>query len=116
MRNRGYNVALGAQPTARSGAISYTASPISFILRPALNFRLKKRVYLYTGAYFSYQMFTKNVKRNYKLISNLGETYSSLYNTASDLVTEDFGLNLGLRIFLGNSKVYYEKMDYKYLD
>ncbi len=104
LRTRGYDVALGVHPANNSGKISYTTGSIGFIVRPAINIRIKKRVHLNLGAYYSYQSFNNKTVDNYKLIDKMGSSYSSLLNTVSTTVASNMGINVGLRYFIGMPK------------
>ena len=104
MHIRGYSVALGVKPTINSGSSSYTTGSIGFMLRPAVSVRLTKRIHANLGAYYSYQSFDNHPVDNYKVTSNMGATYSSLLNSVTKSVVTNFGLNVGLRYFIGTPK------------
>ncbi len=100
LRSRGYNVALGVKPGNNSGTVSYTTGSIGFILRPAVNVRLTKRMHLKLGAFYTYQSFNNKTVNN-NLIDNMGTKYNSLLNTVSTSVNSTMGINIGLRYFIG---------------
>lgn len=104
LRSRGYNVALGVKPNNNSGTVNYTTGSIGFMVRPAINVRVAKRIHLNLGAYFSYQSFNNKTVDNYKIIDKMGTTYSSMLNTVSTVVNTNAGLNVGLRYFIGEPK------------
>jgi hypothetical protein len=104
LRSRGYNVALGVKPTNNSGTVNYTTGSIGFILRPTVNVRMTNRIHLNLGAYITYQTFENKTMSNYRLVDNMGGTYSSMLNTVSSSTNTSFGLNLGVRYFLGTPK------------
>ncbi len=104
LRARGYNVALGVKPTTKSGTVNYTTGSIGFILRPTVNVRMTNRIHLNLGAYATYQTFKNTTASNYRLVDNMGTTYSSMLNTVSSTDNMSFGLNLGVRYFLGTPK------------
>jgi hypothetical protein len=104
LHSRGYNVALNVKAKDRSGTLSYTTGSIGFVLRPAVNVRLTKRIHANVGAYMSYQTFENSTASNYRLIDNMGTSYSSMLNTVSSNTVTTIGLNLGLRYFFGTPK------------
>jgi ABC-type uncharacterized transport system substrate-binding protein len=104
LHSRGYNVALGVKPNNNSGTVSYTTGSIGFIVRPAVNVKLAKRVHLNLGAYFTYQSFNNKTVDDYKIVDKMGSTYSSMLNTVKTTVNTSFGLNVGLRYFIGEPK------------
>ncbi len=101
LQKRGYNVALGVKPNNASGTISYTTGSVGFILRPAFNVRVTNRLHLNLGAYVSYQSFKNKTVDNYRMVDNMGKTYSSLLNTVSATTATTLGLNIGVRYFIG---------------
>ena len=104
LRLRGYNVALGVKPTNNSGTVNYTTGSIGYIIRPAINIRLMERVHLNLGVYYMYQSFNNNTVNNYRMIDNMGKTYSSMLNTVSTMTSSTMGINVGLRYFIGEAK------------
>lgn len=100
----GYNVGLGIKPNNNSGTINYTTGSIGFMVRPAINVKLAKRIHLNLGAYFSYQSFNNKAVDNYKIVDKMGTVYSSMLNTVSSTTNTNMGLNVGLRYFLGEPK------------
>lgn len=104
LRARGYNVGLNMKPANNSGTISYTTGSIGFILRPTVTVRLMNRVHLNVGLCAMYQTFENKTASNYRLVDNMGATYSSMLNTVSSTSNITAGLNLGLRFLLGTPK------------
>jgi hypothetical protein len=105
LRNvQGYNVALNATPTDKSGTISYKTGSIGFIIRPAINVRIQDRLHANLGAYFSYQSFNNNTVTDYKLTQNLATKYSTLLNTVSSVTNTSMGISVGFRYFIGEAK------------
>ena len=104
LHSRGYNVALNVNPDNKKGSVSYTTGSIGFILSPAVNYRLTKRFHLNLGATVVYQTFNNKSTDGYKLIDNMGSTYSSILNTVTSTTNMTFGINLGIRYFIGEAK------------
>jgi outer membrane protein OmpA-like peptidoglycan-associated protein len=108
LRSTGYNVGLGVAPGSNSGTVSYTTGSIGFIAQPSLNFFLSDAVALNLGVYYMYQPFKNATDANYqisnKVLGNGGE-YHSVLNTASEIKTQSYGINVGVRLFLGKKRV-----------
>ena len=104
LRARGYNVGLNLKPANNSGTVSYTTGSIGFILRPTATVRVTNRIHLNLGLSAVYQTFKNETLSNYRLVDNMGSTYSSLLNTVSSTNNMTVGLNLGVRYFLGTPK------------
>ena len=104
LRGRGYNVALNVSPAAKSGTVNYTSGSIGFILNPAVNYRITHRFHLNLGASFAYQSFNNKNVDNYRMVDNMGTTYSSVLNTVKTTVNTTIGINIGIRYFIGEAK------------
>jgi outer membrane protein OmpA-like peptidoglycan-associated protein len=102
-RAAGYNVGLGVQPDRQKGATTYTASTVGFIFQPSVNYFLSDRVALNFGGFFMYQPFKNDASGTYTMTGNPGE-YNSITNAATDIQTQSYGGNLGLRFFLGKNE------------
>lgn len=102
-RAAGYNVGLGVQPDKKKGATTYRASSVGFIFQPSVNYFLSDRVALNIGGYFLYQPFKNDASGTYTMTGKPGE-YNSITNATSDIQTQSYGGNLGLRFFLGKNE------------
>lgn len=102
----GYNVALGVKPSNNSGTTNYKSGSIGFILRPTVTFRVTNRVHLNLGAYAVYQTFQADAAgSDYRLMNTYSsQKYNSMLNTISSSTNTSFGLNIGVRYFLGTPK------------
>ncbi len=99
----GMNVGLGVKPGSNSGSVSYTTGSVGLLFQPSLNYFLSDNVALNIGGYYIYQPFTNDEKKGYMLTDKLGE-YSSVLNTVKSANSQSYGLNLGVRIFVGKGR------------
>jgi hypothetical protein len=104
LRFRGKNVALGVKPDETTGSVSYTTGSIGFVFRPAVNIRATQRLHLNLGAYFAYQSFNNKTVSDYRLVDDMGKSYSTLLNTVSNVTVTNISLNFGVRYFIGTPK------------
>lgn len=108
LRQGGRNVGLGIKPDQNSGTVSFKSGSIGFIIRPQVNVRLRDRIHLNLGAFFTYQTFNNNNDAGYKVIeANSAFTsfkYSSLLNSVSSVTNTTMGINIGVRYFIGTPK------------
>jgi outer membrane protein OmpA-like peptidoglycan-associated protein len=102
MNKAGYNVGLGVKPASTTGSESYTTGSIGLLLQPSVNYFFSDVVALNVGVYYIYQPFKNSADANYMLTNKTGE-YSSVLNNVSSSNAQSYGLNLGLRFFLGKS-------------
>jgi outer membrane protein OmpA-like peptidoglycan-associated protein len=103
LRNAGYNVGLDVMAGNNSGSVSYATGSVGFIVRPALNYFLSDNVALNIGAYYIYQPFTYNTDGTYR-ITDQGMMYNSALNSVTSVVSQSYGGNLGVRVFLGKGR------------
>jgi outer membrane protein OmpA-like peptidoglycan-associated protein len=96
----GYNVGLGIKPNNNSGSVSYATGTVGLLLRPALNYYLSDVVALNLGLYYIYQPFSNSLSSNYKLTDKMGD-YNSFLNSATTSNNQSYGLNIGVRIYIG---------------
>lgn len=101
--NGGLNVGLGVKPNNNSGSASYATGSVGLLVQPGINYYLSDNFALSFGVYYIYQPFTNTVKSDYMLTNKMGE-YSSFMNTATKVNNQSYGLNLGVRIYLGKGK------------
>ena len=99
-RALGYNVGEGVAPNSTTGNKSYNKGSVGFILQPSFNYFLSDHVALNFGGYYMLQPFKNNVQSNYRLADGMG-TYSSVMNNVTSSVIQSYGLNVGVRFFLG---------------
>jgi outer membrane protein OmpA-like peptidoglycan-associated protein len=97
-----YNVGLGLKPNNNTGTVSYVTGSVGFLVQPGVNYYLSDMVALNLGAYFLYQPFQN--KSNTNMLSNKIGDYSSVLYSAKDNVNMSYGLNLGVRVYLGKGK------------
>ena len=111
LRARGYKVGLNINPTQNSGKVIKPGGALGFIFRPAVNYKVAERLFFYLGGYMSYQIFNTKVASDYKLVDNFGTKYNSMLNTISQINNFSLGVNVGFRVFLGQSNIYVEGLD-----
>ncbi len=99
----GYNVGLGVRPSSNSGSVSYATGSVGLLVQPSINYFLSDAVALNLGGYFIYQPFTNSSNNGYMLTDKMGQ-YSSVMNTVTASNNTSYGLNLGVRIFLGKGR------------
>ncbi len=104
LRNTGYNVGLGVKPNSNSGAVSYTTGTVGLLIQPSLSYFLSDNVALNFGLYYIYQPFTNNAQSGYMLTNKAGD-YSSMLNSVTASNNQTFGLNIGVRFFIGNTHI-----------
>ena len=99
-RALGYNVGEGLSPGTRTGTTSYNRGSVGLIVKPSFNYFLSDNVALNFGAYYMLQPFKNNAQSNYRLTDGIG-TYSSVMNNVTTSINQSYGLNIGVRFFLG---------------
>ena len=102
-RALGYNVGEGLNPGTRTGKTSYTRGSIGFMVQPSVNYFLSDNVALNFGLYYMFQPFKDNTQSNYRLTDGMG-TYSSNLNSVKSSHNQQYGINLGVRFFLGKTR------------
>ena len=103
LHNLGYNVGLNQHPNSNSGAVSYTAGSVGLILQPSVNYYFNDNIALNLGVYYIYQPFKNSATNGYELTNKVGD-YSSVMNSITASNNQTYGLNVGLRIYLGKGK------------
>ncbi len=100
---QGYSVGLGVNPNHTTGSVSYATGSVGFLFQPSVNYFFSDKVALNLGGYYLYQPFNNTVSSGYTLTNKPGD-YSSVLNSESHTTTQSYGLNLGLRFFLGRKQ------------
>jgi len=101
--NAGMNVGLNQNPNKNTGSTTFTQGTLGFLIRPEYSFYLSNKVALNLGVFYMYQPFNTSAKAGYMLTNKVGD-YSSVTNSVTSSVNQSYGLNLGVRIFLGKYK------------
>ena len=99
-RALGYKVGEGLQPASKTGSSSYTAGSVGFLIQPSVNYFLSDNVALNLGAYYMFQPFKNNAQADYKLTTGVAN-YTSVTNSVTESKYQNYGINLGVRFFLG---------------
>ncbi len=102
-RALGYNVGDGLTPAHRTGSTSYTAGTVGFLIQPSFNYFLSDNVALNMGLYYMFQPFKNDAQRGYRLADGPGN-YSSVMNNVTASTDQQYGVNLGVRFFLGRKR------------
>ena len=100
LRTQGYNVGLGIKPKSTTGSVSYASGSVGFLFQPLFNYFLSDKVALNFGGYYLYQPFNNSVSEGYMLTNKIGD-YNSVVKTISHTDNYSYGLNVGVRFFLG---------------
>ncbi|MCD6013745.1 MAG: hypothetical protein K0Q79_3607 [Flavipsychrobacter sp.] len=102
-RALGYNVGEGLTPTNTTGKTSYKTPSVGLLIQPSLNYFLSDNVALNIGAYYMFQPFKNDAQNNYRLTDGNGN-YSSVLNNVTESKNQAYGMNVGVRIFLGKKR------------
>ena len=102
----GYNVGLNQSVTNAKGTVSYPTGNIGLLFQPSVNYFLSDKVALNFGVYYVFQPFATKTNNAYHLTDAVG-SYNSVLNNTTKVDNQSYGLNLGVRFFLGHKK---EKM------
>jgi outer membrane protein OmpA-like peptidoglycan-associated protein len=102
-RALGYSVGDGLAPATRSGNVSYTQGSVGFLLQPSMNYFLSDHVALNLGLYYMFQPFKNSAQNDYRLTEGIG-SYSTVLNNVSSSINQSYGLNIGVRFFLGKKR------------
>ncbi len=100
--NQGLNVGLNQSPKP-NGNTTYTMGTFGLLARPAVTYYFSDKVAMDLGVYYIYQPVKNNAENGYRLTNKIGD-YSSLTNSVSQSINQTYGLNLGVRIYLGKYK------------
>jgi outer membrane protein OmpA-like peptidoglycan-associated protein len=102
-RALGYSVGESMTPTTRTGHTSYTQGSVGFLIQPSFNYFLSDNVALNFGAYYMFQPFKNEAQKGYRITDGMGN-YSSVMNTVTETKDQSYGVNLGVRFFLGKGR------------
>ncbi len=102
-RALGYSVGLGEPVQKAKGDVSYTTGSVGFLFKPSFNYFFSDRVALDLGLYYLFQPFQNTAASNYHLTDGAGN-YTSVIKNVTAANNQSYGINLGLRCFLGNRK------------
>jgi len=105
LRGEGYNVGLGVTPNNNSGTISYMTGSVGLLVQPGVNYYLSDMVALNLGLYFLYQPMTNTTTNTGSMLTNHVGDYTSVLNTSKDAANMSYGLNVGVRVYLGKKFV-----------
>jgi outer membrane protein OmpA-like peptidoglycan-associated protein len=102
-RALGYNVGDGYTPTTSTGKTSYKTASVGLLIQPSLNYFLSDNVALNLGVYYMFQPFKNDAQSNYRLTDGKGD-YSSVLNNVTESKNQAYGMNIGVRFFLGKKR------------
>ncbi|NCX95717.1 MAG: hypothetical protein EBX41_04780, partial [Chitinophagia bacterium] len=102
-RTEGINVATGVKPTNTTGDYAMTTGSVGFIIQPAVNYFLSDNFALNLGVYYTYQSIANSNNINNKIIDK-GGNYNTVLKSVTSNDAQSFGVNLGVRYFIGNNK------------
>ncbi len=78
----------------------YRAGSVGLLVQPSFNYFLSDKAALNFGVYYMYQPFKNQAQTGYRLTDGSGG-YSSVLNSVTAANNEAYGVNLGVRFFLG---------------
>jgi len=104
LRGQGYNVGLGISPKNNGGTVSYMTGSVGFLVQPGVNYYFSDMVALNAGLYFLYQPFMNSSDNNKQMLTGTVGDYRSIVNSAKDNMNMSYGLNLGVRVYLGKGR------------
>ena len=102
-RALGMNVGLDVPAKTTKGNVNYTTGSVGFMVKPSFNYFFSDKVALDLGVFYLYQPFKNANQSAYKLTDASG-SYSSVLNNVSSSANQSYGVNLGVRFFLGGKK------------
>lgn len=104
LRAAGYNVGIGAKSNKKEDNVDYQTGSVGFLVQPSISYLISNHVALSLGAYYVYQSFkNETYSSTYKMTDKVGE-YNSMLKTVNTTNQNNFGLNLGLRVYFGKAK------------
>lgn len=99
-REMGINVGDGMTTNNRTGKTEYNAGSIGLMIQPTVNYYLSDNVSINLGGYYMMQPFKNNAQSDYRLTDGNG-SYSSVQNNVTSSQNSAYGVNAGVRFFLG---------------
>ena len=117
----GKSVGLNERPNKNTGTIKYQTGSLGYTAQVAANYRLMKNIYLTGGVYYTAQSF-KNSSTNSSLRltdtkikgtpgQDLGVNYNSLLNEVQTLNGSNYGIMIGVRVYLNRTAWKYMEPD-----
>ena len=100
---QGRLVGLDKAVTKNSGNVQQNAFGLGAIVQAGLTYQLTYRVTLVLGGYYIHQMFQKtgaNTGDQWQMTNKIGD-YSSMLNGIKQTNSSNYGLNIGIRYFIG---------------
>ena len=102
-RALGYSVGERMTPASRTGHTTYNSASIGFLIQPSFNYFLSDKTALNFGAYYMFQPFKNNAQSTYRITDGIGN-YSSVLNNVTESKNHSYGINIGVRFFLGRER------------
>ena len=107
------SVGLNEQANKKTGSVKYQSGSLGYTAQVAANYRVMKNVYVTGGVYYTAQSF-KNTSNNNSLTltsskvqgkngQDLGVNYNSLLNEVQTLKGNNYGITIGVRVYLNKS-------------
>jgi outer membrane protein OmpA-like peptidoglycan-associated protein len=100
----GYNVGLGVAAKPGKSVTNYNIGSIGFLGQAALSYQLNYRVTLNLGGYYMVQNFTPEKDPTSWMITNKVGEYNSITEGVKTSHNTSYGLNIGIRYFVGKDK------------
>ncbi len=104
LRGEGYNVGLGITPNSNKGTVSYMTGSVGLLVQPGVNYYFSDKTALNLGVYFLYQPMMNSSSNNNQMLTNKLGDYSTVMDMAKNITNISYGLNLGIRIYMGKGR------------
>ncbi len=110
-RGEGMNVGLNEELSAKNTKTKYSAVPsLGFIIQPSVTYQLgnkggkdESNTFIVLGGFYSYQVYKNKSNQDYRLTDKIGE-YNSIIGGIKNNVVTNWGVQIGLRYFFGESR------------
>ena len=117
----GRSVGLNQKAISKGGDIKYKSGSLGYTAQAAVNFKIVKNVYARGGVYYTMQRFTNTSTNNSMRLTDaqikdasgktVGVNYNSLLNEVQDVTVNNFGLFLGVRVYINRTAWKYPEND-----
>ncbi len=115
------SVGLNESPAKNNGMVKYSTGSLGYTAEIAANYRLMKNIYLRGGVYFTYQSFKNPTNNSSARLTDakiqgpggkdLGVTYNSLLSEVNSLNSMNYGITIGVRVYLNKTAWKYMEPD-----
>jgi outer membrane protein OmpA-like peptidoglycan-associated protein len=99
-RAAGINVGDGISNGSTKGNKAYTAGSVGFMIQPSMSYYISDVTALSFGGYYMLQPFKNDAQSGYRVTDGNG-SYNSGLNNVTASTNHSYGINAGVRFFLG---------------